>query len=67
VFLLRAERAGTGDGRVYTITYRAIDAAGNSAEASCVVTVPHDVGAHASNGPESGPQGQNKTNNGKKK
>jgi hypothetical protein len=34
----------TGDGRVYTITYRAIDACGNSTEATATVTVPHDRG-----------------------
>jgi len=28
---LRAERADTGDGRVYTITYTVTDASGNSA------------------------------------
>ena len=39
---LRAERSGTGDGRVYTITYTATDAAGNTAAAEATVTVPHD-------------------------
>jgi hypothetical protein len=39
---LRAERAGGGDGRVYTITITATDEAGNSASTSCEVTVPHD-------------------------
>ena len=34
----------TGDGCVYTITYRAIDACGNSTEATARVTVPHDRG-----------------------
>jgi len=42
VFKLRAERSGTGQGRVYTITYRATDASGNSAEASVTITVPHN-------------------------
>jgi hypothetical protein len=37
---LRAERAGGGPGRVYTLTYRATDPAGNTATASCTVTVP---------------------------
>ena len=41
-FLLRAERSGTGTGRIYTITYRARDAAGNTTTASATVTVPHD-------------------------
>jgi hypothetical protein len=43
-FQLRAERAGTGAGRVYTITYLATDACGNWTEASATVTVPHDMG-----------------------
>jgi hypothetical protein len=42
-FQLRAERAGTGDGRVYTITYTATDASGNSASADATVVVPHDM------------------------
>jgi len=42
VFELRAERSGTGQGRVYTITYRATDASGNSAEATITITVPHN-------------------------
>ena len=41
-FKLRAERAGTGDGRVYTITYVATDASGNQASGIALVTVPHD-------------------------
>jgi hypothetical protein len=43
-FLLRAERSGTGRGRVYTVTYRAADASGNSTLASAQVNVPHDQG-----------------------
>ena len=39
---LRAERLGTGTGRIYTITYTATDASGNSASASATVTVPHN-------------------------
>ncbi len=42
LFKLRAERSGTGQGRIYTITYRATDASGNSAEASITITVPHN-------------------------
>lgn len=38
---LRAERAGSGDGRVYTITIVAKDAAGNSTTGSTTVSVPH--------------------------
>ncbi len=39
---LRAERSGLGNDRIYTITYRARDAAGNTSTASATVTVPHD-------------------------
>jgi hypothetical protein len=39
---LRAERAGTGDGRVYTLTVKCADASGNSAQKSVEVLVPHD-------------------------
>ena len=38
-FRLRAERSPRGDGRVYTITYRATDVSGNSALASAEVRV----------------------------
>ena len=46
--LLRAERIGDGPGRVYTLTYTATDASGNSASALGLVMVPHDLGT----GPE---------------
>jgi len=39
-FDLRAERDETGTGRVYTITYRATDACGNTTTRSATVTVP---------------------------
>lgn len=39
---LRAERAGNGTDRVYTITVTCVDAAGNSTSASTTVVVPHD-------------------------
>ncbi|NOU71371.1 hypothetical protein GC098_08040 [Paenibacillus sp. LMG 31458] len=42
-FLLRAERSGKGNGRIYTITYTAFDRAGNKISASSTVTVPHDM------------------------
>lgn len=41
---LRAERSGNGDGRIYTLSWRAEDAAGNAAEGDCHVVVPHDQG-----------------------
>jgi hypothetical protein len=41
-FEFRAERSGNGVGRVYTITYQATDASGNSAQASTTVTVNHN-------------------------
>jgi hypothetical protein len=41
-FDLRSERAGTGQGRVYTATYTATDAAGNMASAASTTFVPHD-------------------------
>lgn len=37
---LRAERSGTGTGRVYTLTYEARDAAGNVSTATVTVAVP---------------------------
>ena len=40
-FLVRAERSGSGD-RVYTITYRATDSAGNTVTASQEIVVKHD-------------------------
>jgi hypothetical protein len=39
---LRAERSGTGTGRVYTIVITATDAAGNSSSKPVHVTVPHN-------------------------
>jgi hypothetical protein len=41
---LRAERSGKGPGRVYTLTYRAVDAGGNVTPGLATVTVPHDQG-----------------------
>jgi len=42
--LLRAERAGSGMGRRYTITYTATDRRGNAATGTTGVLVPHDQG-----------------------
>lgn len=39
-FQLRAERAGSGSGRVYTVVYEATDASGNSATFTTTVVVP---------------------------
>jgi hypothetical protein len=41
---LRAERLGSGNGRVYTFTYSGSDKAGNTASCTTAVTVPHDQG-----------------------
>jgi hypothetical protein len=38
---LRAERSGTSSGRIYTITYQAVDDSGNVTAAGATVTVPH--------------------------
>ena len=43
-FKLRAERAGGGNGRVYTVVYTATDGSGNQASATSYVVVPHDQG-----------------------
>ncbi|MGB5809865.1 MAG: hypothetical protein WBG86_04995 [Polyangiales bacterium] len=39
---LRSERQGGGNGRVYTLTWRATDDAGNETEGECTAIVPHD-------------------------
>jgi hypothetical protein len=44
VVLLRAERAGGGDGRIYTINVECVDASGNTTTEEVEVTVPHDQG-----------------------
>lgn len=41
---LRAQRLGSGNGRVYTLTYSGLDRAGNPASCTTTVTVPHDQG-----------------------
>jgi len=40
---LRAERSGQGRGRIYTLTYRATDQAGNHSTCTTTVVVPHDM------------------------
>lgn len=42
--VLRAERSGQGDGRVYTLTLTATDGSGNASTASVAVTVPKSQG-----------------------
>lgn len=44
---LRADRNGNGDGRVYTITFRVRDAAGNTTTLTRQVKVPHGNGGNA--------------------
>jgi predicted extracellular nuclease len=43
-FQLRAERSGIGEGRIYTITYQATDACGNTTVTTATVTVPLSKG-----------------------
>ncbi|UCC71969.1 MAG: hypothetical protein JSV86_16620 [Gemmatimonadota bacterium] len=47
---VRAERAGGGDGRVYTITATASDSEGNATTSAGTVTVPHDRGGKKGKG-----------------
>ena len=54
--VLRAERSGTGSGRIYTLTLQAKDASGNlSTPAAVTVTVPKSQG-QAQTGPTSNPR-----------
>jgi len=41
-FLLRVERQGGGNGRVYGITFDISDSAGNATRDTCLIAVPHD-------------------------
>ena len=41
---LRAERSGTGDGRVYRISFTGSDGRGGSCAGTAIVGVPHDQG-----------------------
>ena len=47
---LRAERSGSGDGRVYTITVTCTDASGNTSTQKTRVFVPHQLHEHHSKG-----------------
>ena len=51
-FQLRAERFGEGTGRIYTITYKATDASGNSSFAEATVVVPHNLGKRVADSDE---------------
>ena len=42
---LRSERAGNGDGRVYTITFKGTDSSGNVGTATAIVSVPKSQGS----------------------
>jgi hypothetical protein len=42
--LLRAERSGTGNGRVYRISFSASDGVGGVCSGQVTVCVPHDRG-----------------------
>lgn len=42
-FRLRAERSSSGTGRIYTLTYEAVDSCGNSTVATATVTVPLEI------------------------
>lgn len=44
---LRAERSGTGDGRVYRIAFQVTDGLGGQCTGVARVGVPHDQGAHS--------------------
>ncbi|MHC4488743.1 MAG: right-handed parallel beta-helix repeat-containing protein [Planctomycetota bacterium] len=39
---LRSERSGTGNDRIYTIIYQAVDDCGNTTVRSATVSIPHD-------------------------
>jgi len=62
-FQVRAERSGTGTGRIYTATYSATDLSGNVSEGTAEVKVPHDRGR----GKGKGGQGNSDPGNGKDK
>jgi hypothetical protein len=44
---VRAERKGNGEGRVYTLGWRAVDDSGNTTEGTCQVAIAHDQGNRA--------------------
>jgi hypothetical protein len=40
---VRSERSGPNSGRIYTITYQAVDDSGNVTVRSATVSIPHDM------------------------
>ncbi len=44
------DKCGNSEGRIYTVTITATDAAGNTAQEAVTVTVPHDQGKEDGNG-----------------
>jgi hypothetical protein len=65
---LRAERAGNGSGRIYTISLQAVDSVGNlSATNTITVTVPKSQGKAVGNGGNNGNGNGNNGNPGKGK
>lgn len=44
---LKADRLGTGEGRVYRLVYQGMDRAGNSARCTATVIVPHDMSGNS--------------------
>jgi hypothetical protein len=48
---LRAERAGSGIGRIYTIRIVSTDSSGNTTSTTVTVQVPHDRSASVSGSP----------------
>lgn len=53
-FDLRAERSGTGSGRVYSLVWTATDSSGNSTQVAARVGVPHDQGHGGDDGDDDG-------------
>ena len=50
--LLRAERAGNGNGRVYVVHFTATDGQGGNCSGTVKVEVPHSKNDSASEGPQ---------------
>jgi len=52
---LRAERSGTGDGRVYHVRFEAVDSHGGTCTGEVTVCVPHDLSARGAVCGDGGP------------